>query len=68
MSYVFQEVRPPKNFEEYVFATQYAQAEGIKYGTGWFRKQKPRCMGSLYWQIVDCFPGTTWSGIDYEYR
>lgn len=68
MNYVFQEVRPPKNFEEYVFATQYAQAEGIKYGANHFRRMKPRCMGSLYWQIVDCFPGTTWSSLDYEYR
>ncbi len=68
MNYVFQEVKPPVNFKEYVFATQYAQAEGIKYGANHFRRLKPRCMGSLYWQIVDCFPGTTWSSIDYEYR
>ncbi len=68
ISYIFQEVRPPENFREYVYASQYAQAEGIKYGACHFRRMKPRCMGSLYWQIVDCFPGTTWSGIDYEYR
>ncbi len=68
MNYIFQEVRPPGNFQEYVYASQYAQAEGIKYGACHFRRMKPRCMGSLYWQIVDCFPGTTWSGIDYEYR
>ena len=68
MNYVFQEVRAPKDFEEYIFATQYAQAEGIKYGTCHWRRLMPHCMGALYWQIVDCFPGTTWSGIDYEYR
>ncbi|MFP3154811.1 glycoside hydrolase family 2 protein [Lachnospiraceae bacterium ZAX-1] len=68
VSYIFQEVRAPKDFEEYVYASQYAQAEGIKYGTAHWRRLKPRCMGTLYWQIVDCFPGTTWSGLDYEYR
>ena len=68
MNYIFQEVKAPKNFSEYIYASQYAQAEGIKYGASHFRRLKPRCMGSLYWQIVDCFPGTTWSGIDYEYR
>lgn len=68
MNYIFQEVQAPRTFQEYIFASQYAQAEGIKYGTCHFRSMKPRCMGALYWQIVDCFPGTSWSGIDYEYR
>lgn len=68
ISYIFQEVKPPKDFDEYVYASQYAQAEGIKYGTMHWRRLKPRCMGTLYWQIVDCFPGTTWSGLDYEFR
>lgn len=68
MNYIFQEIKAPGNFREYIYASQYAQAEGIKYGANHFRRLKPRCMGSLYWQIVDCFPGTTWSGIDYEYR
>lgn len=68
MNYIFQEVQTPQSFKEYIFASQYAQAEGIKYGTCHFRSMKPRCMGALYWQIVDCFPGTSWSGIDYEYR
>ena len=68
MSYVFQEVRVPKDFEEYIYATQYAQAEGIKYGITHWRRLMPHCMGTLYWQIGDCFPGTSWSSIDYEYR
>jgi len=68
LSYVFQEVKVPKDFEEYIFATQYAQAEGIKFGICHWRRLMPHCMGTLYWQIVDCFPGTSWSSIDYEYR
>lgn len=63
MNYIFQEVQTPQSFKEYIFASQYAQAEGIKYGTCHFRSMKPRCMGALYWQIVDCFPGTSWSAV-----
>ncbi len=29
------------------------------------RLNAPRCMGSIYWQLNDCYPAPTWSSVDY---
>jgi beta-mannosidase len=41
------------------------QAEGIRVGTEHFRRIRPRNMGALYWQVNDCWPVASWSGMDY---
>ncbi|NOZ56848.1 MAG: glycoside hydrolase family 2 protein [Calditrichaeota bacterium] len=58
----------PKRFEDFLVMSQIVQAEGIKIGAEHLRRIKPRCMGSLYWQIDDCWPVASWSSIDYTGR
>ncbi len=58
----------PKHFEDFLIMSQIVQAEGIKIGAEHLRRIKPRCMGSLYWQIDDCWPVASWSSIDYTGR
>jgi beta-mannosidase len=55
----------PKTLEEYVDFTQITQAEGLKFGIEHFRRRKPHCSGSLLWQYNDCWPGISWSLVDY---
>lgn len=55
----------PEEIEDFVYVSQLLQAEGIRTGILAQRRAKPFCMGSLYWQLNDCWPAISWSGIDY---
>ncbi|NOQ23786.1 MAG: glycoside hydrolase family 2 protein [Bacteroidales bacterium] len=56
----------PENFEDFIYISQLLQAEGIRTGILAQRRAKPFCMGSLYWQLNDCWPAISWSSIDYS--
>jgi beta-mannosidase len=60
--------RTPKDFESYLYVSQVLQAEGVKVAMEAHRRAMPYCMGSLYWQINDCWPVASWSSIDYYGR
>ncbi|WHY77054.1 beta galactosidase jelly roll domain-containing protein [Neobacillus sp. WH10] len=55
----------PKDLEEYISFSMLTQAEGLKYGIEHYRRNKPHTSGALFWQLNDCWPGTSWSVIDY---
>ncbi|SMO52427.1 beta-mannosidase [Solitalea koreensis] len=57
--------REPKDFESFLYLGQVLQAEGIKTAIEAHRRNKPYCMGTLYWQLNDCWPVASWSSIDY---
>jgi beta-mannosidase len=65
LTYMLREYRQPKDFASYVYLSQVQQAEIIKIGAENFRRQKPRTMGGLYWQLNDCWPVASWASIDY---
>jgi len=48
--------------------SQVLQAEGIKLGAEHFRRSRPETMGSIFWQLNDCWPVASWSSIDYYGR
>ncbi len=57
-----------KNIAEYVYLSQLVQAKGMKIAMESHRAAKPYCMGSLYWQLNDCWPVVSWSGTDFFLR
>jgi beta-mannosidase len=66
--YMLRDFPKPKDFESFLYVSQVLQAEGIKTGTEHFRRIMPRNMGALYWQVDDCWPVASWSGMDYYGR
>ncbi|MFL5728496.1 MAG: glycosyl hydrolase 2 galactose-binding domain-containing protein [Cytophagaceae bacterium] len=66
--YMFRDYRKPKDFPSFLYTGQVLQAEIIKYAAESHRRAKPYCMGSLYWQLDDCWPVASWSGMDYYGR
>jgi beta-mannosidase len=55
----------PTSMEKYNYVSQLLQAHGMKIAIEAHRLAKPYCMGSLYWQLNDCWPVTAWSTLDY---
>jgi beta-mannosidase len=57
--------RKPKDFESFVYVSQLLQAKSLKTAIEAQRQSKPRCMGSVYWQLNDYWPSISWSTVDY---
>lgn len=62
--YMKRDFRMPKTFEDFVYVSQVLQAEGMRTGIEAHRRNKPYCMGTLYWQLNDVWPVASWSGRD----
>jgi beta-mannosidase len=66
--YLLKDYPEPKDFPSFLYASQVLQAEGIKIGAEHFRRSRPETMGSIFWQLNDCWPVASWSSIDYYGR
>ncbi|WEG13376.1 beta galactosidase jelly roll domain-containing protein [Pullulanibacillus sp. KACC 23026] len=55
----------PENLDQYLKFSMLTQAEGLKFGIEHYRRNKSQTSGALIWQLNDCWPGTSWSLIDY---
>jgi beta-mannosidase len=64
-TYMERDFRVPKDFGSFLYLSQLLQATVIKYGAEEHRRRWPYNAGSLYWQLDDCWPVASWSGIDY---
>jgi beta-mannosidase len=67
-TYMARDFPVPENFHEYGYISQLVQGYGIRKAIEAHRRAKPKCMGTLYWQLNDCWPVISWSGLDYYGR
>ncbi len=66
--YLSQTYLYPSTLDLFVYASQLLQAQAMQYGVEHWRRHRGRCMGSLVWQLNDCWPVTSWASIDYYGR
>lgn len=65
LTYLTRHYLYPNDFATFIYASQLLQADSIKYRVEHFRRNRGRCMGTLYWQLNDIWPVTSWASIDY---
>ena len=57
--------KPPKDVESELLLSQFQHAMAMKTACEGWRAQRPRCMGTLFWQLNDNWPVASWSSIEY---
>ena len=67
-TYMDRDFRKPKDFASFLYVGQVLQGIVIKYAAEAHRRAMGHNWGSLYWQLDDCWPVASWSGIDYYGR
>lgn len=65
LRFIAEQYRMPCTLEQAVYASQLNQATAMKYGVEHFRRCRGYTMGSVYWQLNDCWPVASWSSVDY---
>ena len=68
LQYMLDWYRMPVGFDNALWLSQIQQGMSIKYAVEHWRRNRPRCMGALYWQLNDCWPVASWASIDYAGR
>jgi beta-mannosidase len=66
--YLSQTYLYPSSFDLFVYASQLLQAQAMQYGVEHWRRHRGHCMGTVIWQLNDCWPVVSWSSIDYYGR
>jgi beta-mannosidase len=61
IKYAYQE----SDFKKWIELSQLVQAHAYGLAIREHRMKTPHCMGTLFWQLNDCWPGPSWSVIDY---
>ncbi len=65
IQYMLSWFKLPSTFDMLLWLSQILQGMAMKYAVEHYRRNMPRGMGTLYWQLNDCWPCPSWSSIDH---
>ncbi len=65
IQYMLSWYKLPKSFDMQIWLSQILHGMAMKYAVEHWRRSMPRGMGTLYWQLNDCWPVTSWASLDY---
>lgn len=70
MQYMARRFSIPQKFSQQVILSQITQGEAVEYGVEDWRRHRTnfQCMGTIYWQLNDCWPVASWASVDYYGR
>ncbi|MFH0921404.1 MAG: glycoside hydrolase family 2 protein [Fibrobacterota bacterium] len=68
LEYLLKRYRFPKDYASLSYLSWLNQAHCMKTGVEHYRRCMPRTMGSLYWQLNDCWPVASWSSLEFSGR
>ncbi len=57
--------RMPQGFENFVYLSQVQQGVAIRTAVEYWRSIRPVCMGTIFWQLNDCWPVASWASLNY---
>jgi beta-mannosidase len=63
--YVSRRYRMATDYPSLAYLSQINQAYCMKVAVEHFRRSMPRTMGALFWQLNDCWPGFSWSSLEF---
>jgi beta-mannosidase len=55
----------PSSFAHQIYISQIQQSFAMQTAIEYWRSNRPRCMGTLFWQLQDNWPVASWSSIEY---
>jgi len=58
----------PDDMDDWHWAMSWNQATAVQVAVEHLRSWSPRCMGSVVWQLNDCWPVTSWAAVDGDGR
>ena len=67
-SYMNEDYGTSTNLRQFTYLSQLLQRDALKTAIVAHRMAEPYTMGSLFWQMNDCWPSISWSAVDYYGR